>query len=219
MKLKKIASLMLAGIMAVSMLAGCKSGSNGNDTDNNVTPSTSSIVEAMNNNQSATNKVKVEFTSDPSMKAGLEKVLKAQGDDVTGADLTDLVSKQIGVSGMTNASVTFAVDTNKNYSLQNPSNVDGKKITALSVFCVTNAATEEAAIKMAVSQIDTGVVSKLPDTTFVDGQIKDGGKYADYDYTGTIEMVAQNKTDGTTSYFVAYTITRTATVHTFEKAE
>ena len=30
MKLKKIASLALAGIMAVSMLAGCKDGGNGN---------------------------------------------------------------------------------------------------------------------------------------------------------------------------------------------
>ena len=30
MKLKKIASLALAGIMAVSMLAGCKDGNNGN---------------------------------------------------------------------------------------------------------------------------------------------------------------------------------------------
>ena len=33
MKLKKIASLMLAGIMAVSMLAGCKSGENTNDNE------------------------------------------------------------------------------------------------------------------------------------------------------------------------------------------
>ena len=33
MKLKKIASLMLAGIMAVSMLAGCKSNENGNGGD------------------------------------------------------------------------------------------------------------------------------------------------------------------------------------------
>ena len=31
MKLKKIASLALAGIMAVSMLAGCKDGGNGNN--------------------------------------------------------------------------------------------------------------------------------------------------------------------------------------------
>src|SRR5699024_11903137 len=31
MKLKKIASLMLAGVMAVSMLAGCNTTSNGND--------------------------------------------------------------------------------------------------------------------------------------------------------------------------------------------
>ena len=54
MKLKKIASLMLAGIMAVSMLAGCKSGENGgNGSGENpdVTPTsnyTSSILENTN---------------------------------------------------------------------------------------------------------------------------------------------------------------------------
>ena len=50
MKLKKIASLMLAGIMAVSMLAGCKDGASSSEptkpeTDNTVT---ASIATAMN---------------------------------------------------------------------------------------------------------------------------------------------------------------------------
>ena len=44
MKLKKIASLMLAGIMAVSMLAGCKTADNGNGGASSSEPTTSSSV-------------------------------------------------------------------------------------------------------------------------------------------------------------------------------
>ena len=49
MKLKKIASLMLAGIMAVSMLAGCKSGStnNGNAGSSSSTPASTGIVASV----------------------------------------------------------------------------------------------------------------------------------------------------------------------------
>ena len=51
MKLKKIASLMLAGVMAVSMLAGCSGNStiddNNTDNDNQGDVSTSSVVSAI----------------------------------------------------------------------------------------------------------------------------------------------------------------------------
>ena len=48
MKLKKIASLMLAGIMAVSMLAGCKGESNSNSTPNQPeTPVSTGIVASV----------------------------------------------------------------------------------------------------------------------------------------------------------------------------
>ena len=47
MKLKKIASLALAGIMAVSMLAGCKDGGNGNSgSSSSETTNTTSNVTA-----------------------------------------------------------------------------------------------------------------------------------------------------------------------------
>ena len=50
MKLKKIASLMLAGIMAVSMLAGCKDGasSSTSDDDTVVTPVATGIADGAN---------------------------------------------------------------------------------------------------------------------------------------------------------------------------
>ena len=225
MKLKKIASLMLAGIMAVSMLAGCKSGSNGNDTNNDVTPSTSSIVEAMNNGQSATNKVKVTFTSNPSVEAGLTKVLKGLGDaaattnDVT---LTKALAAQVGISASDEWTMNdFAAgDGNKSgeTTLANPDGVDGRVRTLIWAYGVDNVQSEEAARRVAVSNLDSGVISKLVDTTFESKSTKDGDKYADYSYTGTIDMVTVTNTDGTTDYFVAYTLTQTSTVSTFEQA-
>ena len=46
MKLKKIASLMLAGVMAVSMLAGCSTVNNGGDDTNGVKPPVDDVTPA-----------------------------------------------------------------------------------------------------------------------------------------------------------------------------
>ena len=46
MKLKKIASLMLAGVMAVSMLAGCNTVDNGGDDTNGVKPPVDDVTPA-----------------------------------------------------------------------------------------------------------------------------------------------------------------------------
>ena len=58
MKLKKIASLMLAGVMAVSMLAGCNTASNGgnnnDDGQNQTTPTNSKVVDYANQTLSST---------------------------------------------------------------------------------------------------------------------------------------------------------------------
>ena len=54
MKLKKIASLMLAGVMAVSMLSACGEGSgngNGNEDENKPVETVSNAVTYANNGQ------------------------------------------------------------------------------------------------------------------------------------------------------------------------
>ena len=63
MKLKKIASLALAGIMAVSMLAGCKDGGNGNSgsSSSGTTVTAAPIVSAMNNELSEKQKEQLSF--------------------------------------------------------------------------------------------------------------------------------------------------------------
>ena len=108
MKLKKIASLMLAGIMAVSMLAGCKSGDNGNSGEESpiVDPVASGVADGAN---SVRTKYTIEtlglsFEED---KALLDALTAASGDyksadieaiaknglEVPAADSKSLVSK------------------------------------------------------------------------------------------------------------------------------
>ncbi|OUN69043.1 hypothetical protein B5G12_11865 [Faecalibacterium sp. An58] len=86
MKLKKIASLALAGIMAVSMLAGCSNANNNNDDDQDdtvVVPVDDSLATAVNSELSAKVKNTLPITAD----ANLEAALKAVADKIATADL------------------------------------------------------------------------------------------------------------------------------------
>ena len=74
MKLKKIASLALAGIMAVSMLAGCNSATEPTDPENPVVPTASDAVTYANDALSGKEKEVMTFTGSASLDALLEKV-------------------------------------------------------------------------------------------------------------------------------------------------
>ena len=87
MKLKKIASLMLAGVMAVSMLTACDTTSNDGDDnqgdDNIVIPVDDSLATAVNNELSAAVKNTLPITAD----SNLEAALKAVADKIATEDL------------------------------------------------------------------------------------------------------------------------------------
>ena len=89
MKLKKIASLMLAGVMAVSMLTACDTASNSGDDnqgdDNIVIPVDDSLATAVNNELSAAVKNTLPITAD----SNLEVALKAVADKIATEDLKD----------------------------------------------------------------------------------------------------------------------------------
>ena len=86
MKLKKIASLALAGIMAVSMLTACGEGTSNSGDDNDdtiVVPVDDSLATAVNSELSAAVKNTLPITAD----ANLEAALKAVADKIATADL------------------------------------------------------------------------------------------------------------------------------------
>ena len=90
MKLKKIASLALAGIMAVSMLAGCKDGGNGNSgsssSGNTSTASGYSTVLKNNLSSEVTNKKYISFADNANDEAALRAALENVSD--RGIDIT-----------------------------------------------------------------------------------------------------------------------------------
>ena len=222
MKLKKIASLMLAGIMAVSMLAGCKtvdnSGDNGND-DVVVTPSASAIVTAVNNGQSATNDVKIDFTSDTSLDAALTKAVEAVGDRAGHGELAKymkgLTGVEIGINkvteltGWTSEKHGWGWHQWTEWTLD--TGVDGKVITEMAVERIDGVLSEDAALRKAAAMVNDDV-AELDATTY--GKVSADDKYTDYAYAGTVSMVSAENVNGSTSYYVAYTITQTTSVKT-----
>ena len=86
MKLKKIASLMLAGVMAVSMLAGCgeSSSSSSSEPTNPVTPVATGIADAVNaaRNDYAKSALKLTYNESSS----LAEILQTVAQDKYGKD-------------------------------------------------------------------------------------------------------------------------------------
>ena len=225
MKLKKIASLMLAGIMAVSMLTACggKTVNDGENNDGTVVAPTSSIVTAVNNGQSATNRVKIDFTADTTLDAALTKAVKSIGDYNNAAGLriemirltaNDLINHQTFYTGDTDVNFGTAVNPN-----DDPwKNIDGTVIEGMMAMPLMNVMSDKAAAEKAAAKIINEVVAQLDDTTYVEGAngTVAGEKYCDFSYTGTVSMVSSVENDGTVNYYFAFVITQTTAVKTLK---
>ena len=245
MKLKKIASLMLAGVMAVSMLTAC--GSNGNTGNGNngnenpdPTPATTSVVDAVNKGQSATNAVKIDFTVNSELDNALAKAVSVYGNDadenftidnnrpvfiseVAGAitRMTGLksVSAKDGASGYIsvgwvdkNGFLTETVDRDR--AVQNNKDAKGKVYTLFVVRQFPAVWTEEAALNR-VAEVADEMIAGLDAHSNVD-TLKAGEKYYTYGYDGNISMVSVKNLNGTTDYYVAYVVNQTVTESTLK---
>ena len=223
MKLKKIASLMLAGVMAVSMLAGCNSApvddNTGDNNGNVVTPT--SIVTAVNNGQSATNRVKIDFTADAALDSALTKAVKSIGDrwDSTGLNVelvrltgNDRIGNQTFYTG--DANTNFGTTVDPNYDPWK--NIDGTVIEGMAAMPLMNVMSDKAAAEKAAAKIINEVVAELDDTTYAEGVTVSGDKYCDFSYTGTVSMVSSVENDGTVNYYFAFVITQTTAVKTLK---
>lgn len=98
MKLKKLLALALAGVMAVSMLAGCK----GNDKTEDPTgePTDTSIAAALNKKQDD-DKIdfKIDFVYDATVEDAVKKYLDVNGNDKDKSDeMVDYLEKILDVN-------------------------------------------------------------------------------------------------------------------------
>lgn len=246
MKLKKIASLMLAGVMAVSMLTAC--GSNGNTGNGNngnenpdPTPATTSVVDAVNKGQSAANAVKIDFTVNSELDNALAKAVSVYGNDadenitnIIGAtvfvrpEVADAITRMTGlesVSAKTGASGYITdgwVDDDTGFLTDEVSRTQaiahGKdaKGKVYTLFVVNQ-------FSAWTEEAALNRVAEVADEMIAEldahsdvDGLQAGGKYYTYGYDGNISMVSVKNLDGTTDYYVAYVVNQTVTESTLK---
>ena len=222
MKLKKIASLMLAGVMAISMLAGCSNGGNDNGDGTVVAPSTAAgkVIAGLDKDTAD----KVTFATDTALETALQKMVKNAGVDTTKMASSELLKVNSKLATTVNGlDAVYTVD-NKNSTEA----TDKKEETGIWVYVLDEAGvSEDYAVSKFINQIETNpvayswtaagqkgdvVCSKLPEQskTYVDA---DKNEYwYNFEYTGKVAVVeASNEVTGQSRYVVAYTVTRTPT--------
>ena len=211
MKLKKIASLMLAGVMAVSMLAGCSNGTKPDDDKKDPvvnTGLTGSVIAALDEDTTKN----VEFAADSNLQAVLEKVVKNVGYDglstLTAQALID-VDSDLGKFG------PLPVVSNN----QKSEATDKEVQTAVGLVYVDgqgkNAETVAKELAQKIDAQDANGNSGEWAELMLDSdnyKDKDGEYWYDFAYTaGVASVEVSDAVNGQTAYVVAYTVTRTPT--------
>lgn len=227
MKLKKIASLALAGVMAVSMLAGCSTGNSNSNSDTNddvVVVPTSAVVDIFNKGQDVTGNVQVKFTAD----SGFEKNVVAAVEEIGTSNIatssgTTLLTNLKNLTGFSKGTATintakltdvgFLDDT---VTAANAAQHKGEVNSFVGVSVVGGSATvmsAEAAAKSALTNVQT-FIDNLKDGTKTTQNPTPGDDYLTYAYTGNVCVVAANTTAGAPIYVVAYVINQNVTLET-----
>ena len=217
MKLKKIASLMLAGVMAVSMLAGCSNGTKPEDDKKDPavnTGLTGNVIAALDEDTTKN----VEFKADSNLETVLKKVVSNIGyDGVKNGNFSwetlTAIDPDLGTSNQL-ANVGEGGDTEETDKKESVAvfaeHVSGKGMNAATV-------AKELAKKIDdrsnVGKLNTTDISweKLP--AYSGDYTKDDDSYwYDFDYTAGVAVVeVSDASTGETEYLVAVTVTRTPT--------
>ena len=229
MKLKKLMALAMSGVLAVSMFAGCaeKTGDT-TEGDNNGVVYNSPLVSAVNDAQD-----KIDFTSDNSLTNALKKAVAEVGAD---NDADESVIKEYVEHTTGNVFDDALLPNGKDEGKDGEVNTIVKVVKVESKDAWTN---EAVVANVAKSVKDYVTSSELADTTFVKYQesivggiyydtffgwvvnnsgeaTAEGDEYRNYSYTGTVsDLVSVTSMDGSTNYYVAYTVSQTTAVLTY----
>ena len=217
MKLKKIASLMLAGVMAVSMLAGCATTSvEPEQPEKPETPATSAAADALYSELTGSAKEKVTAVANADLDSALDNavakywnygsmtagdVFKDEIDRVNYAGVVDYRETRIG------AAVKDAVKANwLSIASAHNGGTDGSQFScptdatnrkAVEIYAVPASVSDAMALEIVAEKIDP-YVSKLP---VQGGFDQEDDKYnnemdgkANYDFSYTISASIETKT-------------------------
>ena len=156
---------------------------------------------------------KVDFTSSSMLDAALQKAVENAGDDTAASTIRLLIY------GLTGQGYT---ETATGYYVLNDFNtvaaVNGEKVTMIEVKSYPSSKywSETAVLEQAARDVDDVIADFKTDTKT--STMKEGDTYFAYTYTGNASMVAATQESGATTYYVAYTITRTAAEQKVTKA-
>ena len=237
MKLKKIASLTLAGIMAVSMLTACNTANNDGDDnqsdDTIVTPVDDSFATAINGELSTAQKNTLTITADSSLEAMLNKVadkfddhaLQITANNVVTAFVLDTDSTVpqdarhlMGLKDDASLTTTIGAGSLKPNGLVGYNNVGGawqwkyfgkndSAETTLDFIVVDGGQTEEGLAHEVAEKL-----GELMTEYRMPGEAKVSTKDYDYDYTGHVASIKLDNLRGDESFYVvAVEITKTPT--------
>ncbi len=203
MKLKKIASLALAGIMAVSMLAGCGEGiNNSNSGSSSSEPTTTNVVTAIENGIKAHNgDLEINVTTSQNMDAAIEEVFGSLTDFKVNENL--LITTLRAVFGMSDIENDYDIGYENSNFIANPDSLkwmnnqlsgavykDGDSTWAYAYIPVHNNAFDTQAgeaIGYALRDLEN-VIPSAEDTD--EGSLK----YENLDVDYTMYVTAQNAT-------------------------
>ena len=207
MKLKKIASLMLAGVMAISMLAGCSNGSNGNNDKEEINTdvlSAASVIAELDKNTTD----KVTFSANASLESALNKALSVNGLSILaqGADVKAFAKLVAEAGDMDVVSkFNFPKAESKN-DLDAETHIWAYAIPALDL-------SEKVAVDYFAAMVDQKVVDLEENEQYYTvsvGQIGNDQTYTKYSYTGNVAVVkVENVMTGYVGYVGVMTVTCT----------
>ena len=203
MKLKKIVSLALAGILAVSMLTACGDNSNSNsgNGETDVTP-TSTTASVLRENLSGNSRRNVEAVANSSLDAALKDAVAdycnnyTVGQFVKKYSLQDVRAWELGKDVI---STMKAED-----SITDLGNGKTKTTTAVEVYAIDKSISDNYVLEMLADKInDYCNATALPDKS------TDGEYDYDYDISATIVTVDSNNSVVDQGVkFVAFAVTQ-----------
>ena len=203
MKLKKIASLVLAGVMAVSMLAGCSNddGSSSNPT-NPTEPVDNSFAASVNAELSDKYKEILTFGSDSALANVVNKIAASTEFNLN-APVTRMWDLNNAAVGATFREL-MDVDNWFNGNVFQSSTEDQ---TIATLLVVDGSLTEKGLAKVVAAELE-----KYDDGSHLPLAYNATSKRYDYDYSGNMAVTKVTVMNGTQSYYVVgFTIAQDVT--------
>ena len=217
MKLKKIASLALAGVMAVSMLAGCsgKGNNSGNNNGDGVVTATGvnadTVIAALKD--ATTEAVKVTASSE--LQNELETVVKFLGDASFSIGRDD---NGLGRNVLANFTGVDYLDA-FNFDVEDDYKKAQTVLFTAATDIVVGSDMDDTVYKLLIARSIDDAIGNLvmKENSLNNGaMVEDGQDYYTFNYTAELAVVEVSDAAGRTAYVYACTVTCTPSAATVE---